>query len=211
MKPLINTRGHLGGLCTRRSADWQVPDAFGGMQLRADVKDDGSGAFEGWACVYGIKDSYGTTFQAGAFTRGGLDPSPYALLWMHNAFVPLGTFAAEDKPEGLWIAGEFDPTPEGQTARARGLSGSAPELSVGFVWLADGGEDDQDLIVDARLVETSQITLRMAAVPGAAFQQVREDDHTDLLATLEAAEASALQADARSRAAIALRLVQAGL
>lgn len=198
----VNTRGRVGQLCVRRTADW-VPGVvgvgnlseLGSLGVRVNRKDDGSGSFEGWACIYGVTDTYGTTFQAGSFTEGGLDPAAYAYLAMHNPDQPLGTFTAEDRPEGLWIAGEYDPTPTAQEWRARALSGSAPELSVGFVWLADGGEDDPNLLTSTRLVETSQIVLRMASVPGAQLQAVRttEEEPDPLIR-------------ARSNALLALRL-----
>lgn len=173
-----DVRGDVGGLCIRRGRDWAGTDADS-MFVRAQTSEDGSGGFEGWGVVYGVRDSYGTIFQTEAFTKGGLDEGAYPLLWMHNAAVPLATFVAEERPEGVWIAGEYDPTPDGQAARARALSGSAPELSVGFIWLEDGGEDATDLIVSARLVETSQITLRMASVPGAQIVGVRDDKTAD--------------------------------
>lgn len=202
----IGTRGGVGQLVTRRLADWsQTADreALGDLQLRVDQAEDGSGSFEGWACIYGVRDSYGTTFAPRCFTEGGLDEAAYAYLWMHSPMVPVGTFVAEDRDEGLWIAGEWDPTPEGQTARVRARTGSAPENSVGFVWLADGGEDDPDLITSARLVETSQITLRMAAVPGA-----------NLLSVKDALSPPAPEQDAaraRARALLEMRLLAADL
>ena len=163
----IATRGNLGELCFRRTADWR--DTPQGLSVRAAPDD--SGAFEGWACRYGVEDSYGTTFRTGCFDEslGG----DYPLLWMHDTWEPIGTFTAEGKSEGLWISGAYDPTDVGQRARVRAQSGSAPELSVGFVWYASD-PDDEDLITGAKLVETSQITLRMAAVPGAAIEGVRE-------------------------------------
>lgn len=180
---VVTGRGARHQLVTRRTADWA--DARSGrlrdldLSLRVEQKDDGSGGFEGWGCVFGVRDTYGTTFDAGCFTTGGLDPSPYPYLAMHSPMAPIGTFTAEERAEGLWVAGEYDPTPEGQGWRQRALSGSAPELSVGFVWLDDGGDDDPDLITSARLVETSQIVLRMGSVPGAALQGVRADDDPD--------------------------------
>lgn len=211
----MGTRGAVGGLVTRRLADWsQMADreALGDLQLRVQEEEDGSGAFEGWACIYGVRDSYGTTFAPHSFTEGGLDESPYAYLWMHSPMIPTGTFTAEDRDEGLWIAGEWDPTPEGQTARRRALSGSAPENSVGFVWLADGGEDDPDLITSARLVETSQITLRMAAVPGANLLSVKGGDGLEEMAraALAEVEEEAAVERARTRALLDLRLIEAG-
>ncbi len=198
----LSTRGAVGELCIRRVQDFRStewPDAD--LSLRVDARADGSGSFEGWGCIFGVRDTYGTTFQAGCFREGGLDGTPYPLLWMHDGWSPLGTFTAEERTLGLWIAGEYDPTPDGQAARARAQSGSAPELSVGFVWLGDGGEDDPDLITSARLVETSQITLRMASVPGAQLQGVRA---TPAAALEEAAARTAAQR--RAAALLALRL-----
>lgn len=210
---IIGTRGSVGSLVTRRLADWsQTADreALGDLQLRVDQAEDGSGAFEGWACIYGVRDSYGTTFQQGAFTEGGLDESAYAYLWMHSPMIPTGTFVAEDREEGLWIAGEWDPTPEGQTARARAHTGSAPENSVGFVWLADGGEDDPDLITSARLVETSQITLRMAAVPGSVLTVVKSDPLV-IGSGVDTADDEAKAKRALTRAILDLRMVEASV
>lgn len=189
----MNVRGNVGELCVRRTQDW-LPNLLGtdrtdlgALGIRVTRAEDGSGAFEGWACIYGVQDTYGTTFQGGCFTEGGLDEAAYAYLAMHSPMLPLGTFVAEDRTEGLWIAGEYDPTPTGQEWRARALSGSAPELSVGFVWLGDGGEDDPNLITSARLVETSQIVVRMASVPGAQLQGVRATPVPDPLAQARAA------------------------
>lgn len=209
----IGTRGAVGDLVVRRLADWRATaDAavVGDLQLRVQAQEDGSGAFAGWACIFGVRDSYGTTFQPGCFIEGGLDESAYAYLWMHSSHIPTGVFRAEERTEGLWIEGEWDPTPEGQTARARALSGSAPENSVGFIWLADGGEDDPDLITSARLVETSQITLRMAAVPGSVLQDVKSADLDDVAAAAQAeVDAEAARIRAQARALLEMRLIAA--
>lgn len=140
--------------------------------VRAAEADDGSGTFDGWAVRYEVKDSYGTTFGRGSFTEGGLDSDPYAFLWMHDRDVPVGVFTAEDKPEGLWIAGGWDDTTAGRDARVRAKSGSAPGLSVGFVALMVD-PDDETRFTQTRLVEVSQITRRMAAVPGSELVGAR--------------------------------------
>jgi HK97 family phage prohead protease len=172
----IHARGSTGEFLCRQGSDFQVPAGGPDLSIRTVRADeDGSGSFEGWGCVFDVVDTYGTTFRPGCFTRGGLDEGEYALLWMHSPMVPVGVFTAEERDQGLWITGRYDPTPDGQAARVRGLSGSASGLSVGFVWLDDGGEDAPDDITSARLVETSQITARMAAVPGSALQGVRDD------------------------------------
>ncbi|MDX3074614.1 HK97 family phage prohead protease [Streptomyces sp. MI02-7b] len=148
------------------------------------VADGEDGTFEGVACRFGVVDSYGTTFHQGAFKKGGLRGS-YALLFMHSPYQPIGTFQAEERDGHLWISGRYDDTQAGRDARTMARSGSASELSVGFVrtdlpkWekLAEMSDEDRAEVLanikGARLVETSQITARMAAVPGSKLKTVR--------------------------------------
>ena len=148
------------------------------------VGEDQDGTFEGIACQYGKKDSYGTTFQPGVFKRG-IDKGSYAYLWMHSPYTPIGTFRADEQSNFLHIGGRYDDTIEGRDKRAMARSGSARELSVGFVrtdlpdWkkLAEMSDEDRDDVLNnirsARLVEVSQITARMAAVPGSKLKTVR--------------------------------------
>ncbi|MGA5506833.1 HK97 family phage prohead protease [Streptomyces umbrinus] len=152
------------------------------VEWRVDEGSDGT--FAGYACRYGKKDSYGTTFHPGVF-RKGVDKQDYALLFMHSPYQPVGTFRAEEKPDHLWIEGKYDDTAAGRDARVMARSGSARELSVGFVrtdlpdWkkLYELEEDARrellENIKSARLVEVSQITARMAAVPGSKLKTVR--------------------------------------
>ncbi|MFE1515698.1 HK97 family phage prohead protease [[Kitasatospora] papulosa] len=147
------------------------------------VGEDGDGTFEGLACRYGVVDSYGTTFHPRSF-RKGLKGN-YALLFMHSPYQPVGTFSAEERDDGLYISGRYDDTAAGRDARTMARSGSASELSVGFVrtdlppWekLAEMSDEDREATIanikGARLVEVSQITARMAAVPGSKLKTVR--------------------------------------
>lgn len=161
----------------------------GGFEVRYDVdsldlraipetriEGDGWDA-EGWAVRYDVEDTYGTTFVRGCFTAVEALRDLYPYLWMHRSSEPVGVFEAEDRDEGLWIRVRFDDSAAGRDARARARSGSAPACSVGFVWFPtveqQAGEVDPSLILAARLIETSQITLGMQAVPGAELQGVR--------------------------------------
>ena len=147
------------------------------------VGEDGDGTFEGLACRYGVIDSYGTTFHPRSF-RKGLKGN-YALLFMHSPYQPVGTFSAEERDDGLYISGRYDDTAAGRDARTMARSGSASELSVGFVrtdlpdWdkLSQMSDEDREATIanikGARLVEVSQITARMAAVPGSKLKTVR--------------------------------------
>lgn len=151
---------------TRRAA----PVNMQGIDLRASATD---GTFEGFLCRFNVKDSYGTHFVPGCFQTGGLDERLYALLWMHNPTQPGATFTAKEKGnDGLWIEGAYDDTGLGSDMRTRAKSGSAPELSCGFIW-RDSDPDDEDAITSAKLVEGSQITARMASVPGSQIEAVR--------------------------------------
>lgn len=152
-------------------------------QIELRVGDGEDGTFEGLACRYGVVDSYGTTFHPKAF-RKGLRGS-YAMLFMHSPYQPVGTFSAEERDDGLYISGRYDDTAAGRDARTMARSGSASELSVGFVrtdlpdWskLSEMSDEDRaDVLANikgARLVEVSQITARMAAVPGSKLKTVR--------------------------------------
>lgn len=200
------------------------------------VGDGDQGTFEGLACRYGVVDSYGTTFHPGAFKKGGLRGS-YALLFMHSPYEPIGTFTAEERSDGLYISGRYDDTQAGQDARTMARSGSASELSVGFVrtdlpkWekIAELSDEERaELLANikgARLVETSQITARMAAVPGSKLKTVRhalgelyeeagEPTLAERLAELDRKRgqraADEQQRRARLRAAARLRLAGAG-
>lgn len=201
------------------------------IEWRVDEGSDGT--FGGYACRYGKKDSYGTTFHPGVF-RKGVDKSDYALLFMHSPYQPVGTFRAEEKSDHLWIEGRYDDTAAGRDARVMARSGSARELSVGFVrtdlpdWkkLYDMEEDARTELLDnirsARLVEVSQITARMAAVPGSKLKTVRSV-LGDLYAEVDAPtldeqaqaeqaqqEAEARKVAERARRAAVLRLTTIG-
>lgn len=156
------------------------------------------GTFEGYAMLWDTVDSYGTRFAAGAFNNGGLDTNPYPLLWLHDAEEVLGVFTATEDAKGLYITGQYDDTAAGRDARVRAMSGSAPELSVGFSRISIDPEDPE-LITGAKLYEVSQITARHASVPDAEFAQVRHgiadgvapDDVTEALVVTTKAGAAA--------------------
>lgn len=148
------------------------------LDLRAQAE---AGTAEGYACVWDVVDSYGTTFAPRCFSAGGLDGGDYALLWMHDPASPIGVFRAAEDDHGLLIRLKWDKTAGGEDARQRAISGSAPGLSVGFRPLMVD-PDDTNRFTQAGLVETSQITARMASVPGASITAARLADAVELLA-----------------------------
>lgn len=153
----------------QRPTEWRTV-ALTDLDLREDVPDD-EPHFRGWLCRHEVRDAYGTTFAAGCWAAGGLDGEPYALCWMHDPWIPVGAFTASDRAEGLWIEGRWDATRDGRDARTKART-SAPGLSVGFRSVIFD-EEDPERIIAAQLVEGSQITARMAAVPGSKFSEAR--------------------------------------
>lgn len=202
--------------------------ALGDVEWRVDGAD-ADGTFEGRAVQFGVVDTYGTTFHPRTFRKGGLRKADsFALLFMHDPTRPIGTFRAEERDDGLWIMGQFDSTQAGEDARTMARSGSASELSVGFVRtdlppLAELAEMPEEKYRDtirnirsARLVEVSQITARMASVPGSKLTTVRAalDDLYDAdgvpdLAQVEAERAARAGDLTRRRAAARARLALA--
>lgn len=175
------------------------------LEVRADGATDGpDGAdFWGYLLPFNTLDSYGTRFAPDAFRDGGVDADPYALLWMHDPWTVAGQFTAEVRDAGIWIAGTYDDTPDGNSARARGKSGSARGLSIGFERIGDEEQDDGSiLITKARMVEGSQITTRMESVPGAGLAGVRRALPRDA----GAQQLTVPQWDAAAAAAVAARL-----
>ncbi len=171
--PRLPLRGRLHRRVAAPVADLRTGAAVPVTELRFGNGPDLDGTFEGYLSVHGVTDSYGTRMMPGCWRAGGLDDKPYALLWMHDPTQVVGTFTAKEDERGLLISGRFDATDEGQRARTRAQSGSAPGLSVGFV-LEQTLADDPDGITVARLVEGSLITARMASTPGAQVTGVRQ-------------------------------------
>lgn len=164
-----------------------------GLDLRFGNGAQVDGTFDGYGSVHNVVDSYGTRMLPGSWTAGGLDDKPYALLWMHDPTVVLGTFTATEDERGLWITGRYDATDVGQRARAQAQSGSAPGLSVGFS-VVSALADDEDAFNSVRLVEVSQITARMAATPGAEMSGVRQAESHALAAATVARRAAVARA-----------------
>lgn len=167
------------------------------LRVAGEPADGTAGTFDGYGVLWGVTDTFGTTFERGCFDAGGLDENVYALLWMHNPFLPLGGFRAAEDETGLRITGWWDDTPEGQQARNRARSGSAPELSVGFNGVVFGDTSETQIIA-AGLQEVSQVTARWASSPGAALTAARSRADEQRVAEQMAA--------ARARAAARLRL-----
>lgn len=133
------------------------------LDLKA-VGDDGT--VEGYASVFGVRDSYDDVIAAGAFLASikahkaaGTMP---AMLWQHSADEPIGiwTEMVEDA-KGLRIKGKLClDTEKGKEAYALLKMGALNGLSIGFVskqWAYDR-ETDVRTLTEIDLWEVSLVT-----------------------------------------------------
>ena len=106
------------------------------FDIRATTED---GTIEGYASVFGVKDSYADIIEPGAFVKSladhkvaGTNP---AMLWQHNQDQPLGVWTemAEDG-QGLRVKGKLAlDTIRGKEAHSLLKMGALNGLSIGFV------------------------------------------------------------------------------
>ncbi len=133
------------------------------LETRFSTAEDGT--FEGYASVWGIRDSYGDVVKAGAFAASltghkaaGTKP---LMLWMHDPSEPVGVWeeVAEDA-KGLRVKGRLVlETRRGAEAHALLKAGALDGLSIGFRTVkastqAGGGR----LLEAADLIEISLVT-----------------------------------------------------
>lgn len=137
-----------------------------------------TGEFEGYGCVFGVRDSYGTKFQPGCFKRSIADrgAAGIKMLLGHDTAKPVGAWmslAEDDK--GLKVRGRLlkDDIAAAREAFALMKAGVLDGLSVGFrirksrTDTADGTE----AIEDTDLLEISPVLF--PSVPGSAISTVR--------------------------------------
>lgn len=129
---------------------------------------------KGYLSVWGVKDTYGTTFVKGCFTksiqeRGPNSNSKYKItfLWMHDQKDPIGRFRVlQEDDYGLYFEAEVDNIPEvpnGQRALAQTRSGTLNQYSIGFDYIWDKVEYDANtdslMLLEVELFEGSIVTI----------------------------------------------------
>lgn len=119
------------------------------LQIRADEKDR---TVEGYLCVWGVKDTYGTAFVKGCFAkslreRGPESDAKYKItfIWFHRQDEPLGQFLELREDEyGLYFKARLDDVPQAERALRQIRSGTLNQFSIGFDYVWDKMEyDDQ--------------------------------------------------------------------
>ena len=104
------------------------------------------GVIEGYASVFGVVDSYGTTIEQGAFKASIADwqargESP-GLFLQHDRSMPFGVWERmEEDAKGLKVTGRLARSVMGEHAAALFQAGAIRGLSIGFIprkWREDG-------------------------------------------------------------------------
>jgi uncharacterized protein len=141
------------------------------LQLRNLTNE---GVIDGYASVFGVKDSYGTAFAPGAFKRTlaswAETGRPIPMLWQHSINEPIGvTTEAEEDEFGLRIQAKLImEVGRAREALALAKAGALGGLSIGFSVpqkASDGMPavtyDDErgvEVIREAKLFEYSMVT-----------------------------------------------------
>jgi|SRR5580765_3803069 len=125
---------------------------------------------KGYLAVWGIEDTYGTIFLKGSCTKSINERGPasaskqkIAFLWMHDQCDPMGQFTTlKEDDYGLYFEATLDDVPTGERALRQITSGTLNQFSIGFDYLWDRVEYDEDLdaviIKECILMEGSVVT-----------------------------------------------------
>lgn len=161
-KPPVQLPKHLERKSHPVAAGQRETRAFA-LSLKAVGTD---GAIEGYASVFGVRDSYDDVIAAGAFLASikahkaaGTMP---AMLWQHMADEPIGIWTEMyEDAKGLFIKGQLClDTARGKEAHALLKLGAINGMSIGFVskqWAYDR-ETDVRTLTEIDLWENSLVT-----------------------------------------------------
>ena len=165
-------------------------------QLRAlrldDVQVADAGQIIYHASVFGVKDSYGTVFDKGAFKKTindhakppvGIELSPFlddapggffGVVWFHNPAEPLGLSRVSEDDTGLVVYAELDLDIErGRDIYSGMKRGYINCASHSFSVVTEAKEDGDPHFKEVELFETSPLTMNFASNPVALIDEVR--------------------------------------
>jgi len=142
------------------------------VDAKGNLTEDGKGG-KAYFCIWGVRDTYGTSFMKGCFSKSIRERGPessanqkIAFCWQHDVKDPIGRFLVlREDDMGLYGEWEFDDVecvPSAKRAKAQIGSGTINGYSFGFEYLWDKMEYDEptDTIVikEAELYEGSPVT-----------------------------------------------------
>jgi uncharacterized protein len=167
------------------------------LSVRADGTMVEEGFVEGYACVWGLADSYGTVWVRGCFAKSIAERGPQsqskqkiAFLWQHLIKEPIGQLVELVEDDyGLRFKAkydDFDAVPMAKRCNSQIRSGTLNQFSFGFEYLWDKMEYDEThdviLIKEAELEEISPVTF------GAQSETYAFRSTEDVQAAIEALE-----------------------
>lgn len=146
--------------------------------------DDEQRQFEGYANVFDIIDSYGTTFAKGSFQKELSRKKAFSLLYQHShnsAVDILGLFMGLEDEKGLYIKGEFFSDAASEKVYQLVKKGALDSLSVGvMVNTSENVELDGKMIrkfTDVSLFEVSIV--HVPANKESLITTVRQEEPTE--------------------------------
>ena len=149
----------------------------GGSLQHSDRKPD----FSGWATKFGLKCSDGRTITDGAFAHQ--DKTQVPLVWHHTHDQPtnvLGHVDLEERPgEGTYCYGYFNPTEQGENAKALVIHEDIKFLSIFANQLKERGQD----VIHGIIREVSLVLA--GANPGALIDNLELAHSDGNLVTIE--------------------------
>ena len=138
-----------------------------GMPVLKLKKFGEKGEFEGYASVFGNRDSYGDVVVAGAFKQSLADHAKNGtmpkLFWQHDSWKPIGSWLEmEEDDTGLKVKGRLNmDVQQGREAFALLEAGDIDGLSIGYRVRDSEDVEDQNvtLLKELDLVEVSVVSL----------------------------------------------------
>jgi len=147
--------------------------------------DGESGEFEGYASVFGGKDSYGDTIQKGAFTKTLENRNrPVRMRWNHFGPV-IGKYTEMYEDEkGLYVKGQLTPGHSvANDVRASLVHGAIDGLSIGFFLndysnMEGGGRDIRsvDLVEISVVEEPADLAAKITSIKSAVDESEKLSD-----------------------------------
>jgi uncharacterized protein len=176
------------------------PIVYSDLMVRADGKlstNTNDRIIKGYACVWGVPDTYGTVWIKGAFSKSIQERGPdsgsklkIVCLWQHITQDPIGRILVlREDDYGLYFEAEMD---EGVVSAERALkqvrSGTINQFSFGFNYVWDKMEYDEQndwvICMEGELFEISPVTrgaqketyaIRSAEEQAGLIEELNED------------------------------------
>jgi uncharacterized protein len=126
-----------------------------------EVKATSENEFEGYASVFGNKDSHNDIIVKGAFSKTIQESKRVKVLWQHDPWQPIGKpIAMSEDSKGLHVKAKISNTTLGKDVVQLMKDGVIDELSIGFNTVKDEWDHDKKsrLIKEVKLWEFSPVT-----------------------------------------------------